>query len=246
MLFVLIMIMFERWTTFRTTLRARDRGLLTQNQSKIAMFLSSLLYLPVAFLSHEHIFLLMMAAFLQFISFKIVFLLVNKRRIQKASEDFCHLIDELIIQMKSGMSFRTSLKAISARQDWFLSFHLNLLQNAMTSGIYEQSCAPKELRESFYELFCCNSQSHNSISRLTALRHRLRVLSDFRRRSGQATVQIRAQALIMCGLYLATVVFMSRQFGFLQIADAVLVSGVLFTIGSIWMMKIGRNQKWKI
>ncbi len=44
----------------------------------------------------------------------------------------------------------------------------------------------------------------------------------------------------------STVIFMYRQFGFSQIADAVLISGVMFSIGSIWMMKIGRNQKWKI
>jgi hypothetical protein len=183
---------------------------------------------------------------LQFSTIKGVIFALESNRRKKAGDDFCHFLDELIVEMKSGAGFRASLREVSKRQSAFLHYHLCLLQHCIVSGRFESSSAPKGLQDGFYELFSCDKQTHNSVNRLTSLRHKVRIMSDFRRKSGQATLQIRSQSIVMFGLYLATVAFMSQQLGIVQIANEIAISGAMFLAGTVWMIKLGRGHKWKI
>jgi len=79
-----------------------------------------------------------------------------------------------------------------------------------------------------------------------ALRRQLKLMEDFRRRSGQVTEQMKMQALIVTALYLGLLFFVIKQFGFKNHQSLILISGFIFLIGLLWIFLIGRRMKWKV
>jgi hypothetical protein len=96
------------------------------------------------------------------------------------------------------------------------------------------------------ELVQIDRSQNRVIDQVRALRRHLKIQENFRRRSMQVTQQIKMQAIIVTLLYLLLLSFVINQFGFTQNKNVILISGLIFTFGLIWIFKVGRRIKWKV
>ena len=87
---------------------------------------------------------------------------------------------------------------------------------------------------------------HSALKRLVNFRDRLKVQTDFRRKSGQVMQQIRIQSLILSGVYFALFIFVVQKFGFESNHQMILSSILLFLTGIGFIFYKGNKIKWKI
>jgi len=69
---------------------------------------------------------------------------------------------------------------------------------------------------------------------------------DFRRRSGEAAVQIRIQSMITGILYVGLLLFVIISNALQGLYLLILVSLLLFAAGVFWILSVGRSYKWKL
>ena len=104
--------------------------------------------------------------------------------------------------------------------------------------------APVWWSEMATELLAIDQQSHQSLNRLENWRTRLKFAADFKRRAGQVKVQVRLQAIVMSGIYLALFVFTVARGSWSQNAMLIGASLTMFITGLGLIMQLGKRVKW--
>jgi hypothetical protein len=169
--------------------------------------------------------------------------ILSKFRRTLSLEESIQLLDRLILSMRSGFSLRSSLKEASrdgaketrrAAQDLF-----ERLENGGVIG-------PRDVLtgEILRELRRIEARATRSIEAVQSLRSALRIRADFRRKSGQITLQIRLQAALAVTLYLP-LLFIQWRSGHL-FAARTLLSMFLFAGAQIWIQMVFRRFEWKV
>jgi Flp pilus assembly protein TadB len=166
-------------------------------------------------------------------------------REKRFKDDFCHFLDQILLEMHIGKSFRASIEAVALQQDAFLRQKILTLLEALNFSV------KRSLHDSFFqpileEFKQIDSKPHNNIKRLQALRYRFRLQADFRRKSNQASLQAKAQSLVLIFLYIGTSIFVWRNFSLSQNLALFLSSTVLFLLGTIWIFLFSGRFRWKI
>jgi hypothetical protein len=156
-------------------------------------------------------------------------------------------LTQISLKMKSGHSFRQSLVEISEGCE--LKFRPKLCE-ITRAVVFSQHKSPITanafIMEVVDELIRIDRNSHAASKRLSVYREKLRLEDDFRRRSGQVLARIRAQSIVMSGLYLALFAFMIARFGWKSNATALILSAILFGAGGAWLWVGGRRMKWRV
>jgi len=171
--------------------------------------------------------------------------------ISRRLNDFRHRIGETLalvsLKMKSGCSFRQAFTEVTAESHPRMRAKLGEINRAVVfSQQLRGRFGNRFVEEVVEELRRIDRHPHLAMRRLSVFREKLRIESDFRRRSGQVLARIRAQSLVMSGLYVAMAVFIAWKFGFRANAELFFISGSLFAIGSVWIWRGGRKLKWKV
>lgn len=166
--------------------------------------------------------------------------------IRELKKQILPLMDQLLLGLQTGNSFRTSLlQAIHNQPTWLRQQHLeiynSIVMNRASSGLHSRFL--DEIRAEFAEM---DRASSKVIEHARAFRRQIKMEEDFRRRSGQVTQQIRLQAIIVTFLYLALLVYVISQFGFFAHLHLILLSSALFTLGLVIIFVFGRRLKWKL
>lgn len=154
------------------------------------------------------------------------------------------LLDHLILGVQSGQSLRSCLVIMSHQESSLLRVSLENLVHAI---VFENSSAglkSASLKNLFEELSRIEKSQSKSADQLKSLRKNLKTLEDFRRRSGQVSLQIRMQAAISALLYVGLLLFMITQFGFYQHRGLIMASATLFFSGMVTVFVIGRKFQW--
>ncbi|RYZ75511.1 MAG: hypothetical protein EOP05_07645 [Proteobacteria bacterium] len=169
------------------------------------------------------------------------------RRSLNFKRDVLSALSVVILKMKSGRSFRQSLLETTSECSPHLRAKLTEIINVVAFS-QQNKLVSRDVfvRELVDEFMLIDQQPHASMRRLNVLRDKLRIEEDFRRRSGQVLSRLRAQSLVMCGLYLAVFMFMIWKFGWQRNVQALTISMLLFSIGVMWMWIGGRRLKWKV
>ena len=99
--------------------------------------------------------------------------------------------------------------------------------------------------ENFIKELLKLGQSPQPISRLCHLQRKTRVEMRFRIKSHRALLQVRAQSTLILIFYAALLVgtFYMYENQYLLLT---LGSLILFTIGLIWIFKLGKRMKWSV
>lgn len=185
--------------------------------------------------------------FLPLSTFMIALFAMVRSRMKTFKAAIREVLTLVSLKMKGGRSFRQSFTEVSAESDPRLRAKLTEIHGAV---VFSQQSADLKtdlfISELIEELIRIDQQPHLAARRLNVYRDRLRIESDFRRKSGQVLARIRAQSLIMTGLFVAMTVFVALKFGFERNLRFLVASTVFFLAGAVWIWRGGRKIKWKV
>ncbi|MNT27442.1 hypothetical protein D3C72_1630730 [compost metagenome] len=208
--------------------------------------MSLLLFVVSGAILHSEPFILWLFIGILLISLKFspkILRFILERRLATAIIPF---LDAVILGLQAGQSFRSSLHAAIESQSGWIRNQLRDLYNSVVMSdevIDLKSALLADLREEFREI---DRSQMKCADQLRALRRQLKMREDFRRRSGQVTQQIKAQAIIVTALFCALAGFVIAQFGWKEHAKLILLSSAVFILGLIWIFLMGRRFKWNV
>lgn len=171
--------------------------------------------------------------------FLLIFL---KRELQKAL--ICWL-DAVVISLQSGISLRMSaVHAAENFEGWRQNIFVDL---AHAIAFSEKNISTKwPLVAAFTERVIEIERSGiQCVEQIKSMRKELAMMENFRRRSGQVSMQIRMQAIIVTFLYVGLLFFVAHMFGFYKNIHIIGTSTALFLLGLIWIFLVGRRMNWK-
>lgn len=169
------------------------------------------------------------------------------RRTRNFQSDVLGVLSILILKMKSGRSFRQSLLEATSECDPHVRAKLSEIASVVAFTQQEKKAHSDAFVSELIEEFrLIDRLPHASLKRLMVFREKIRIEDDFRRRSGQVLARLRAQSFIMCGLYVAVLIFMVMKFGWQTNSQPLLLSMLLFSFGVAWIWIGGRRLKWKV
>lgn len=169
-----------------------------------------------------------------------------QKRISEVRGQYFWIVNRVIIEIKSGKSFRSSfnhsLSALSQKfAEWkveigkFVTFPQHLLDEKWNSNAEDQLFL-RTMSAAFH------SSSHSLII-LESYREHMTVLRNFRRRSRQVTVQIRAQMIVMVILYVGALIYFLKKYDE-ELSGFLWCSLSLFFVGLVLVFLLGRKTKW--
>jgi Flp pilus assembly protein TadB len=232
------------------TARGSDLNRITgiKNAEQALSFLGILFQVVLfALFPTRFLYSLMWAPLFLFLSFIFKKFILERRNSQFRSE-FERFIDTAILEMRTGASFRVSLDKARHRSPCpFFKERIHiLLQNMAFAAPDQTDNLPKNIANLFSRMIEIDSFSHRQIHRLVTFRKQLRLESEFRHKSGQATRQAKAQAWILIGLYIALLLFVLGHFRFEDTSRLIGVSGLFMFMGVVIMRRMGQKNKWKV
>ncbi len=192
-------------------------------------------------------FVLLSATCAIYLSSEIVFKLRLRCRIHSEFPDF---INRIILAMKTGMSFRAATeRSLTPASQLWEKWLLTMLESRVflhQNGVSHDADVPIWWRSQLDELKKIHHSPHHALVRLENLRKKMKVSSDFRRKSGQALLQARIQIVVMTLLYIAVLVLTMNQFQVHRHLRLILISVSLFVGGQFLFWWIARKRKWNI
>ena len=172
--------------------------------------------------------------------------LLKLARRRRFRENYSLLVDQIVLHVRTGHSFREAIRKISDTSDAFVQQKLGEVIDHLTFPKPEVEFASDFFtREMIRSLREIDQTSYGGLRKLLALRHRLRIQNEFRRKSRAATAQIRVQALVLAILYGLVLIFTLRNEDIHSIAGELAISIPLFLIGLGLVLRTGRRYVWK-
>lgn len=175
--------------------------------------------------------------------------LVLTRRENGLPQEFQAFVDRVSLQMRGGQSFRKACEQSCETGNLFVQSQLHLVVLALSDQQKTPDCLqqmPPKLRKMVPEFLEIASHSHQLLRRVDLFRKKMKLESDFRRRSGEAAIQIRIQSMITGVLYIGLLIFVIVSNSSEGLYLLILVSLLLFGIGAFWILSVGRSYKWKL
>lgn len=213
-------------------------------------YLRSMCFLAVIllnFVSRKHVFSLVGVNAVIILSPLIIPVIIESYRHKKIKDNLILIIDNLVLSMRSGKSFRVSLQHLVDHSDIYIKITLNELINALkyqkeTKFLSNES----EIQCFLAELALIDKTAHKPIEMLVALRRKLQMIKNFRQKSRQAMMQTRAQSLVTTGIFILVTIYVQFQFGLSNHKQLVTFSVIFFSLGFYFTFNMGRRYKWKI
>ncbi len=232
---------FGLWFAYRTY-ALRSQKIFSSFTIKSCIFSYLLLLLWSAQWS---VFLLILSIYIPIFLFLVIEYMLIYKRFKLFQNQFIILLDSVIARMKMGLSFRESLElSIEQTENSWIKESLRELQDRV---IYAQNIntLPQSFRQAFSILQKTHQDPHQPLTRLQYVRDNLKTELIFQRKAHQALLQIRIQSMIMSLLYLGVLIFVIVYSG-TEFIHLILLSLLLFVLGSIWIFAMGRKIKWTL
>lgn len=231
----------------RTIKSYESLHLFSENILQRIRIVSAILILSFNFILRDHIVALWIIQFVIFLSPLWLSGIVQTIREKIIQEDMVAILDSLIIYMRSGVSLRVAIEKSShglkpatglLLKEFSTSLQYRNNRNSMTEN--------SSIRIFFDEIAEVDQIAHKQVDRLKAMKRRLLTERNFRRKSRQATVQIKTQAWIMAAMYGLLLVYVSCEFGFWKNSSIIFFSSAIFLMGLFFVLNMGRNYQWKL
>jgi hypothetical protein len=219
---------------------------LTQRNFVVASVMCLLIFVSSSALLHNEPFILWLFIGILLITLKFSPNILRFFLERKLMTTVIPFLDAVILGLQAGQSFRSSLHvAIESQQGWIRNQLRDLYNSVVMSDevIDLKSALLADLREEFREI---DRSQMKCVDQLRALRRQLKMREDFRRRSGQVTQQIKAQAIIVTALFCALAGFVIAQFGWKEHSKLILLSSLVFILGLTMIFLIGKRFKWNV
>lgn len=212
--------------------------------------IGTLYFIYLVALSRMHLNLLMMSL-MTWMPLLVLILgepILRRWRHKKFRERFYFYLSEVILTMRVGSPFRTSLMQVNNEvEDIFFQMKM---KEVIDFVVFSQQVSTHDVSSFIQgvvrEFKKVDEQPHRGLDRLENLRRKLYIESDFRRRSGQILMQTRMQAFIMAGLYFAVLIFVLFRYEWRDYLRLISISGWLFGVGFMWILQAGKKKKWMV
>lgn len=157
------------------------------------------------------------------------------------------ILDSLIVQMRSGRTLRDSVQEIGHQHHGASAYYLGEVQSLLDFQVHHrQKSLDTFFEEILAELVEIHNSTHKSVDKMKALRRKLKTEQDFRQKSSQVTLQIRAQAFILTIVFVALMIFSLASYDFAANRKFYLLSSLLFLAGIYLNFQIPRRFRWKV
>jgi hypothetical protein len=172
--------------------------------------------------------------------------IISFRRQQEFLKNRVFAVDVILLAIQTGKSFRQALLDIkSTEMNYGYYIHEIAGLVLLREDFILQFADPLALR--FYqELKIFEGMSHKLADRIKSFREIMKLEEVFRQKSRMATLQARAQSIIVGILY-----FLAWIFNFAEnekeISAKIWISSLfLFVLGTIWIWKLGKTHRWMV
>ncbi len=216
----------------------------------VAMVLITMIALPRGYLSAW------ISIFVPLLATAVFVFVQMRRRASHFRQALTEVLALVALKMKAGRSFRQAYNEVVSESDPRLRGKLSEIGRAVVFSQQDKAVVRTNsssiinsnhfVMDVIEELKVVDRQPHAASRRLSVFREKLRMEDDFRRRSGQILARIRAQSILMTGLYLALAIFVALKFGWNKNERLFAMSLALFAAGSFWIWWGGRRMKWKV
>jgi hypothetical protein len=174
-------------------------------------------------------------------------LFLKHMRRKKFEERFEEILNMIILKMKSQKSFRISFSEVIHESSTATQRILIDIRDVVVFSQQNKSIILSAFTQKIIMEFVLADQApHAALKRLIQFRERLKIQTDFRRKSGQVLQQIRSQSFILTALYIVLFIFVLKRFGFEANQRIIFLSLSLFIIGLGVIFYGGHKIKWKI
>ena len=184
----------------------------------------------------------------------VLFAFLSEKMIARRNRDLFlrelpRLLDNTVLNMKVGQSFRSALQSASHDLSPFSKIKIRNVMNGLSllpaKSAPGENSGPEEatLIAVFYRI---EAENHRALQRLEQLRYKLRVEQDFRSRVKRALVQLKAQSYFLSALYVCLLGFVYFRFGFRGNERLIGLSLVLYLAGIYFTRRVGRGFQWKV
>lgn len=222
-----------------------EEKIIHQHQMKFFFLIFFILSSFITFLIRKNPllvwFLMLIANLLSFF----VPIVIQKRRKNDFQRESLAVLDKIISSVKSGRSFRDTLKSFHDHHLIHSYYFNEIFQAIFLDQSPEQISSDTLVQRFYFELRQIAVNQHRMTDRLIALRRTLKTETWFRQKTSQALLQTRAQSIIMTILYVALSFFVFLGGQLKGNFDILLTSTTLYFAGSLWIWRMGRNYKWK-
>ena len=168
-----------------------------------------------------------------------------RKRNKAFQTDFSLFLDALTARMKMGGGFRTALgMSIDSMEPSPVKKDLQEIKDRLVYAQKLPESAEKNLLSAF-KILSAADKHPKPLSYLEAVRHSLKIQNLFEQRASSALMQIHIQSTLLVFLYTALLIFVISFFGskFLPI---IFISLLLFSLGLIAVLIMGRQIKWTL
>lgn len=166
---------------------------------------------------------------------------------QKMQCHFSHILNILVLKMRSGHSFLSAFQSICKQSDTLIQKKIRNIASLLEYWNENQVKALKgfdlEIVLRLHEIM--QSSSHR-LNQVIHLRNEMRMRNEFRKQSMQAALQTRLQNLLLIGIYIVTILLMSNTYGFDVVKLWLFLSLPPMILGTYILMSIPKRFKWKI
>lgn len=181
-----------------------------------------------------------------FVLFSLKYFLKYVRK-REFREEFFIFLNEIILHMRSGKSFRTGVEISKSKRKKTFQRRIHQMMEAV---IFSQDLVfypdLSFIKQIFYEFKKVDLHSHNALKRLIYFRDKLQFENRFERKSQKILAHVRLQSFFLFILYVLLLGFTFYKYGFRSNMPMILISLGLFFSGFFIFIQIGRNLKWKV
>lgn len=210
-------------------------------------FMSLTLNLILFFIFYRRIDLMWVIYFAIFMVPFLVLCIQEQTRKKIFQRNLISILDNLIIQIRTGKSLRDAVLETAAQLKDPLRYYLHEMSSAMEfSSNLESKIKDPLFSETLSELVHIHRAAHKQIDRIKTFRRKVKIEEDFRRKSGQVSMQTRAQALVLGIIFCGLLLFTLTVHGFAGNESIISSALALYFIGLILLFRIGRGYKWKV
>lgn len=247
-IFESIVILFASLSVIRMLMFIEEQNILNKNAlTKIGTVAVLFIFIAVKNLP-ESLVMTVVTAFSPIVLLAISPKFLKTIRERYFERDFKNSLQQILLSMRSGRSFRSSLTQCVQLETNI--HHKKIMAQVADFVVFTQHKSnqfrAKTLRKVVFELKKADSDPHLSVLRLENLEKWLKIRSEFRRRSGKVLAQIRIQAVVTLTLYFAVSIFMAMAYEFETFRHLFFISLLLMIVGTTCLFTSGRRLRWRL
>ena len=182
---------------------------------------------------------------LMFFQFLVPFWIEWSRR-QQFNLMLISAMDAILLSLRAGRSFRDSLAEISSGEVDYGFYMKEIVTVVLLRQSLKVNNTDVGIQRVYLELKAADQSLHRIADRIKSFRYQLKVEENFKQKSRMATLQARAQSVVVGILYFFALIFSFSTFSKNLDIKIVGTSFLLFSLGTVWIWKLGRTHQWKV